>query len=100
MQPLKAYNYETDKPISKTASVIMNVATVIMTPNIPKSRFWEFVNKDGIPVHSPIKFMRNWIITIVPTVSSDASIPTVIYTNKKNIPPKIENIKEVMLKPE
>jgi len=74
----------------------MKVAEEIIVPNIPKSLFWEFENKEAIPVAPPTKFMRNCIIAIDPTSSSDAEAPTVIHTNRKNINPKIEKIKEVM----
>ena len=78
----------------------MNVAEEIIVPNIPKSLFFEFENKAAIPVMPPTKFMKNWMIAIDPTTPSEAEAPIVIHINKKNIDPKIEKIKEVMLKPE
>ena len=74
----------------------MKVAEEIIVPNIPKILFWEFENKVAIPVAPLTKFMRNCIIAIDPTSVSEAEAPTVINTNRKNINPKIENIKEVM----
>ena len=73
----------------------MKVAEEIIVPNIPKSLFWEFENKEAIPVAPPTKFMRNCIIAIDPTSVSEAE-STNIHTNRKNINPKIANIKEVM----
>ncbi len=78
----------------------MKVAEEIIIPNIPKSLFLEFENKEAIPVDPPIKFMRNWSNAIDPTTSSEAEALIVIHINRKNINPKIETIKEVMLKPE
>ena len=74
----------------------MKVAEEIIVPNIPKSLFWEFENKEAIPVAPPTKFMRNCIIAINPTSPSEAEVSAVIHTNRKNINPKIEKIKEVM----
>ena len=76
----------------------MKVAEEIIIPNIPKSLFLEFENKEAIPVVPPIKFMRNCVIAINPTIESEAEAPIVIHINRKNINPKIEVIKEVMLK--
>ena len=73
----------------------MKVAEEIIVPNIPKSLFWEFENKEAIPVAPPTKFMRNCIIAIDPTSVSEGE-STNIHTNRKNINPKIANIKEVM----
>ena len=78
----------------------MKVAEEIIVPNIPKSLFWEFENKEVIPVAPPTKFMINWMIAIDPTTPSEAEAPIVIHINRKNINPKIEKIKEIMLKPE
>ena len=78
----------------------MKVAEEKIVPNIPKSLFLEFENKEAIPVAPPTKFMRNWMIAIDPTTSSEAEAPIVIHINRKNINPKIEKIKEIMLKPE
>ena len=78
----------------------MKVAEEIIVPNIPKSLFWEFENKEAIPVAPPTKFMKNCIIAIDPTSASEAEAPIVIHINRKNIDPKIEKIKEVMLKTE
>ena len=89
-----------DKPISIVDIVIMNVAAEIIVPNIPKSLFLEFENKEVTPEDIPTKFMKNCNNAIDPTTSSWASVIAVTHTNKKNIDPKIENIKEVILKPE
>ena len=78
----------------------MKVAEEKIVPNIPKSLFLEFENKEAIPVAPPTKFMRIWMIAIDPITSSEAEAPIVIHINRKNINPKIENIKEIMLKPE
>ena len=78
----------------------MKVAEEIIVPNIPKSLFFEFENKEAIPVVPPTKFMKNWMIAIDPTTPSEAEAPIVIHINRKNINPKIEKIKEVMLKTE
>ena len=78
----------------------MKVAEEIIVPNIPKSLFWEFENKEAIPVAPPTKFMRNCNIAIDPTSVSEAEAPIVIHINRKNINPKIEKIKEIMLNPE
>ena len=78
----------------------MKVAEEIIVPKIPKSLFWEFENKEAIPVEPPTKFMRNWSNAINPTTSSEAEALIVIHINRKNINPKIENIKEVMLRTE
>ena len=78
----------------------MKVAEEKIVPNIPKTLFLEFENKEVIPVAPPIKFMKNWPNAIAPTTSSAAEAPTVTNINRKNINPKIENIKEIMLKAE
>ena len=78
----------------------MKVAKEIIVPNIPKSLFLEFENKEAIPVIPPTKFMKNCMIAIDPTTSSEAEAPIVTHINRKNINPKIDKIKEVMLKPE
>ena len=78
----------------------MKVAKEIIVPNIPKSLFLEFENKEAIPVIPPTKFMKNCITAIVPTTPSEAEALIVTHINRKNIAPKIETIKEVILKPE
>ncbi len=78
----------------------MKVAEERIVPNIPKTLLLEFENKEVIPEAPPIKFMKNWLNAIAPTTSSEAEAPTVIHINRKNINPKIENIKEKMLKTE
>ena len=78
----------------------MKVAEEKIVPSIPKILFLEFENKEAIPVAPPTKFMRNCIIAIDPTSVSEAEAPTVIHTNRKNINPKIEKMKEVMPKTE
>ena len=78
----------------------MKVAEEKIVPNIPKTLFLEFENKEVIPVTPPTKFMKNWPNAINPTTSSEAEAPIVIHINRKNINPKIENIKEIMLKAE
>ena len=78
----------------------MNVATEIISPNIAKSLFLELENKEGNPVETLIKFMKNCINAINPITSAGTSVIEVIHINRKNIEPKIEKIKELTLKPE
>ena len=78
----------------------MKVATERIVANIPNSLFLDCENKEGTPVETPTKFMKNWMTAIAPTTSSAAEAKAVIQTNRKNIAPKIETIKEVILKPE
>ena len=50
----------------------MKVATERIVANIPNSLFLDCENKEGTPVETPTKFMKNCIIAIDPTSASEA----------------------------
>ena len=87
-----------DKPIKTIERVIKPVLVENTTLNIPNSLFLELVNKEGIPVPRPIKFIVHWIIIRNPTVISEALITAAYVHPNKNMNPIIEKIKEVILK--
>ena len=87
-----------DKPIKTIERVIKPVLVEKTTLNIPNSLFLELVNKEGIPVPRPIKFIVHCIKIKLPTVISVALIIAAYVHANKNRNPKIEKTKEVILK--